>query len=594
MPKRHVMEPLLILLLLPVVVSAILLLIPSERMQYVLSAGLLAVLSATALSLYMTPGILSFGLGHTFEWMIVVADVALLLYFVYQGLKFDARRVTLLAVVQLLLYGWAESVVPEASAAAVIVDDLSKFMFLIINVVGGIIVFYAVKYMSYEEAGAFKKRLFVAYLMLFLSVMNAIVVVNSVLLFFFLFEMTTLASYLLIAFRNDTLSRANALKALWMNQVGGVVILLGALVAIGGFETVMFSDLLSDSGGMLLLAVALLSMAALVKGASIPFDGWLLGAMVAPTPVSAMLHSAAMVKIAPFLILKLAPLLGATLLGGILSITGALVFVAASYLALSRSAFKEILGYSTIALLGLMMSLAAIGTEESMMLAQVLILFHALSKALLFLTAGVLEKVYHVKEIDAMKGLVHRAPKSVGYVMFGFVSLTLPPFGLFMGKLFAIASVASLLDRQPWLIVMLLGLIVGSTLLVLLYFKVASALLSKPSDVFRSEGEAMDAGFGVPLMLLSALTVLTGIGFIMIQNDALLSLFVLPLLFIVSLPWLVRSMERFDRIQTYHCGEKEAFDAAIFYFEPSAALKRSIYWGFGALFAAVALGGVLS
>ena len=133
MPKRHVMEPLLILLLLPVVVSAILLLIPSERMQYVLSAGLLAVLSATALSLYMTPGILSFGLGHTFEWMIVVADVALLLYFVYQGLKFDARRVTLLAVVQLLLYGWAESVVPEASAAAVIVDDLSKFMFLIMK-----------------------------------------------------------------------------------------------------------------------------------------------------------------------------------------------------------------------------------------------------------------------------------------------------------------------------------------------------------------------------------------------------------------------------------------------------------------------------
>ena len=588
------MEPLLTLLLLPAIVAALLLVIPSERAHYVLSVVLLVILSATAFSIYMTPETLSFHLGHRLEWLVVGADVALLLYFIYQGLKFDARKVTALAVAQLLLYGWAESILPETAAAALVVDELSKFMFLIINVVGGIIVLYAVKYMSYEETSPFKKRLFVAYLMLFLSVMNAIVVVNSILLFFFLFEATTLASYLLIAFRNDALSRANALRALWMNQIGGVVILLGALVAIGAFETVMFSELLAESGGWLLFAVALLSMAALVKGASIPFDGWLLGAMVAPTPVSAMLHSAAMVKIAPFLMLKLAPVIGATLVGGILSVTGALVFMAASYLALSRSPFKEILGYSTVALLGLMMSLAAIGSEESMMLAQVLILFHALSKALLFLTAGVVEKRYHAKDIEAMKGLVHTAPKSVGYIMFGFISLTLPPFGLFMGKLFAITSVAALLQERPWLTVVLLGIVVGSTLLVLLYFKVASALLSRPSDTVRSEGEAMEAGFAFPLMLLALLTVAAGIGFIMIQNDALLSLFILPLLFIVALPWLVRSMERFDRTGTYHCGERGVFEAALFYFEPSERVKRLIYWGFGALFAAVALGGALS
>jgi ech hydrogenase subunit A len=218
--------------------------------------------------------------------------------------------------------------------------------------------------------------------------MNLIVIANSILLFFFLFEMTTLASYLLIAFRNDEVSRANALQALWMNQIGGVVILLGALVAIIGFKTVMFDTLLQSSGGMVLFSIALLSMAALIKGASIPFEGWLLGAMVAPTPVSAMLHSATMVKIAPYLILKLAPALAVSMVGSLISIIGALVFVAASYLALSRSVLKEILGYSTVALLGLMMALAAIGTEESIALAMALMLFHALSKALLFSRQG--------------------------------------------------------------------------------------------------------------------------------------------------------------------------------------------------------------
>jgi ech hydrogenase subunit A len=335
-------------------------------------------------------------------------------------------------------------------------------------------------------------------------------------------------------------------------------------------------------------------MAALVKGASIPFDGWLIGAMVAPTPVSAMLHSATMVKIAPFLILKLSPVLAATAPGGMLTLFGTSVFVAASYLALSRTPLKEILGYSTIALLGLMMSLAAIGTEESRMLAMALMLFHALAKALLFLTAGTIEKLHHAKSVEEMKGLVHRAPKSVFYLMFGFVSLTLPPFGLFMGKLFAIASVASLLREYPWLLLVLLGIIVGSVLLVLLYFKVASALLARPSDLVRSEREEMPRGFGIPLLLLGVLTVTAAAGFIVTQGDLLVALLALPLLFIAALPFLVRAMERFDRIQPYHCGEKEGFDAALVYFEISDAAKRAIYGGFGALFVLVALSGALS
>lgn len=588
------MQMLSILIWLPVIASVVVLSISSQRATTLVSSMLVSALSVVSVMLYFTAPVLTSELPGWFAGMIVAADIVLLLFFMYQGFVFDSSRVTALALLQLILFLLAEYVAPESVAMPIVVDELAKFMFLIINIVGGIIVVYAVKYMSYEAMGDFRKRLFVAYLMLFLSVMNAIVVVNSMLLFFFLFEMTTLASYLLIAFRNDAIARENALRALWMNQVGGAVILLGTLVAIMSFHTVTFSGLLESSGGWLLLVVALFSMAALVKGASIPFDSWLLGAMVAPTPVSAILHSATMVKIAPFLILKLAPALAATMLGSFIAIIGALVFTAASYLALSRSVFKEILGYSTIALLGLMVSLAAIGTEESMTLAMALILFHALSKALLFLTAGVMEKLHHVKDIEDMKGLVHRAPQSVAYVMFGFISLTLPPFGLFLGKLFAIASVASLLKERPVMLIVLLGIVIGSALLVLLYFKVASALLSHPSDVESSEAEMIDQGFAVPLMLLSILTVLAALGFISAQNSGMIGIFVLPMLFVISLPLMVRAMCRFDRVATYHCGEKEFFESALCYFGISAARKAMLYRAFGILFAAVALVGGVS
>jgi ech hydrogenase subunit A len=582
------------LVLLPIFAAFLVLVAPLGRAQYVVSGAVLALLSGVAFSLYLSFGVFTFHLSGLMNIVMVVADVVLLLFFLYQGKVFNHPKVMVLAAVQLVLYGYIESIAPAAGSAEIVVDELSKFMFLIINGVGGIIVLYSVKYMEDEPTSPLKKRLFVGALLVFLSVMNLIVIANSILLFFFLFEMTTLASYLLIAFRDDAVSRANALKALWMNQIGGVVILAGALVAIIGFKTVMFDTLLQSSGGTVLLAIAFLSMAALVKGASIPFEGWLLGAMVAPTPVSAMLHSATMVKIAPYLMLKLAPALAMTAVGGMISIIGALVFAAASYLALSRSVFKEILGYSTVALLGLMMALAAIGTKESISLAMGLMLFHALSKALLFLSAGVLERAHHVKNIEEMNGMVSRSPKAVGFILFGFVSLTLPPFGLFMGKLFAISSVASLLKEHPSNLIVLLALIIGSALMVLLYFKVASSLLSAPSDTVSSERIPIPNGFNIPLVLLSFFIVFGALGYLIMQQNIFVVLLALPMLLVFALPGVVRRMDRYDRSQPYHCGEKEVFASAFVYYEPSSKVRQAIYWGFGVLFIGVALIGAFS
>jgi ech hydrogenase subunit A len=523
------MEMVFALISVPLIAAAVLLLLQSTKAQYTLVAltsGIVSVLSAVLLT---TGGEIAFSMPFYMEYALAAADVVLLLFFAWQGIIYGSRLVTALALLQLLLFVVAEALSPVSVSPAFVANELSKLMFGIVNIVGSLIVLYAVRYMAFEKMGALRKRLFLAYLLGFISVMNALVVANNILIFFFLFEMTTLASYLLIGFRKDAAAQHNALKALWMNQVGGAAILLAALVAIAQFDTLDFDVLLASSGGHLLLGIALLCMAAFVKGAAIPFDGWLLGAMVAPTPVSAMLHSATMVKIAPFMILKFSPVLAGTLLGGVVSAMGAFVFVAAAYLALSRDLFKEILGYSTIALLGLMMSLAAVGTEEARGLAMMLMVFHALSKALLFLTAGVLEKNHALKSVEAMKGLVRVAPASVAFIILGFVSLTLPPFGLFMGKLFAIELIARQLVEAPWFVLVLLGVVVGSILLTLLYFKVVSALLSKGEDLYPQQREKLSFGFALPLTLLSLLIFAGTATLLFLQGDTTLFYLALPL-----------------------------------------------------------------
>ncbi len=568
-----------------------------KRVQYLLVSIAVAVLMIAAASLYFTFETIvgtTLEFSGIFETLLVVADSALLLFFAHQGRRYNNTKVLALALLQLLLYWGIEIFMPHIRGTALYIDSLSGVMFLIINIVGGLIVWYALAYMRDEAMSEMKKRLFISYSMLFLAIMNAIVIANSMMLFFLLFEMTTLSSYLLIAYRGDAHSRQNALRALWMNQVGGVAILLGTIVAIEGFETLYFTELLAQNGGTLLAATAFLAMAALVKGASLPFDRWLLGAMIAPTPVSAMLHSATMVKIAPFLILKLSVLLTGTFLGTFLSVIGVLVFVAASYLALSKKVFKEILGYSTIGLLGLMMALAAMGTNASFDAALVLMVFHAVSKALLFLTAGWIEKAYHFKDIEAMAGLVEKAPKSVALILLGFISLTLPPFGLFLGKVWAIEITAGMLHENLLYLVVLLGMLVGSVLMVLLYFKVASALFSNRDDTRAYEREQIPLSYGFALYALAFLIfVLTVTVIIMFNSDALYLLGV-PLIIAIVLTLLLGWLKRFERSRAYHCGETATFESALFYYALSVEKQMQLERFFTLLFVLIALVGVCS
>lgn len=240
-----------------------------------------------------------------------------------------------------------------------------------------------------------------------------------------------------------------------------MAILISLIIGVHTYDTLYFGQLLSSANGLFLLPVTLLIIAAFIKGASLPFDKWLLGAMVAPTPVSAILHSATMVKIAPYLILKIAPAFS-PLLASLVVFFGSFVFMGASILALSKDFFKEILGLSTIAFLALMMAISAIGNEEAVNIALVLIVFHALSKALLFLQAGVLEKVFHLKYLQDINHLYAKSKVTVFFIIIGFASLTLPPFGAFIGKLSSIEMIASMIKESPLYLFSLLFILMGS------------------------------------------------------------------------------------------------------------------------------------
>jgi ech hydrogenase subunit A len=293
-----------------------------------------------------------------------------------------------------------------------------------------------------------------------------------------------------------------------------------------------------------------------------------------------------MVKIAPYLMLKLAPAMS-----GFVSITitllGTFVFFAASLLALGKDYFKEILGYSTIALLALMMALAAIGTQEALMACGVLIVFHAISKALLFLQAGILEKNFHLKYVNDINGLINHSPLVVFFIIIGFASLTLPPFGAFIGKFMAIESIAEEMINNPLYVFALIFLALGSVFLTLLYFKVVTKLFAKDVDIKphpKSSSEhtltahvEISKYYTIPSYLLFILLII-GI-YISFELELLSSLeIIVPLVLMATIPLLFALMlfKKAHRVKEYNCGEKDDVQLNMYYFHMPSSIKKYI------------------
>ena len=234
-----------------------------------------------------------------------------------------------------------------------------------------------------------------------------------------------------------------------------------------------------------------------------PFQSWLLGAMVAPTPVSALLHSSTMVKAGVYLVLRLAPAYAGTFLSTAIAITGAFTFLAASALAISQTTGKRVLAYSTIANLGLIIACAGINTPQSIAAAILLIIFHAVSKGLLFLCAGAIEHKIWSREIEDMEGLAAKAPLITLITAVGMLSMFMPPFGMLLGKWIALEAAY----RVPLAAVLF---VLASTLTIVFWTKWLGRLL----QVVPKLGwplEKLSPSYSVPLWVL--LIGIFGLGF---------------------------------------------------------------------------------
>ncbi|WP_457678924.1 proton-conducting transporter transmembrane domain-containing protein [Thermovibrio sp.] len=438
--------------------------------------------------------------------LITVYDFLLLFYFLYQGLKFRSFLVSTLALFQIFLLVWVLIVLPPEKGAPLFVDRLTLFIYWLVATVGALIAIYATKYVEQENLE--RENRFVSVLLWFLGVMNLAVSVNNLEWFFALFETTTLASYVLIRFRWDEISIRNALRALWMNQVGGIAILLAILFAVKYYGVYSFTEILKMKGHLIsMIPLGFLAISALVKGAQLPFHRWLLGAMVAPTPVSAILHSATMVKIAPYLILRLSPVIKGTLLAKLLIITTGFVFVSAGLLALTQDNFKKILAYSTISLLGLMMLTGSMGSSTAVLASLLLILFHGVVKALLFMEAGVMEKLFKAKYLEDIRRLVERAPITVFLVSIGFMSMTIVPYGIFVAKWLTVEEASNFLSHGAY-VGSIIFVATGGVILALLYFKVIGVMTRKREEFFRFRLEKLPFVYLFSTVPLGAFTIL--------------------------------------------------------------------------------------
>jgi ech hydrogenase subunit A len=187
-------------------------------------------------------------------------------------------------------------------------------------------------------------------------------------------------------------------------------------------------------GQPVFIVAMFLAFAGITKSAQMPFNSWLLGAMVAPTPVSALLHSSTMVKAGVFLILKLAPVLSGNLAGTMVYLVGGITFLMASFAAISQSNAKRVLAYSTVANLGLIVTCGGIGTPAAVWAGTLLLIFHAITKSLLFLCVGTAEHHIGSRDIEDMDGLFDRMPKLAACMLIGIAGMFLAPFGMLISK----------------------------------------------------------------------------------------------------------------------------------------------------------------
>jgi multicomponent K+:H+ antiporter subunit A len=333
-------------------------------------------------------------------------------------------------------------------------DALSLMFGLLITGIGLLIILYAHSYLGKDDpVGKFFSTM-----MLFMAAMLGIVLSDNLLLLVVFWELTSLSSFLLIGYWNHRSdARAGARMSLAITGGGGLA-MLGGFVLLGQiagtFELSQMLDQVAQiqADARYPAALILILIGCFTKSAQFPFHFWLPQAMSAPTPVSAYLHSATMVKAGLFLLARLTPVIGGTeLFMGIVMTTGLITLAFAAFVALFKHDLKGLLAYSTISHLGLITFLIGLGSPLAAVAAIFHILNHASFKAALFMTAGIVDHETGTRDMRKLGGLAHLMPWTATFAMVAAASMAgVPLFNGFLSKEMFLTEAVAFVQVGGW------------------------------------------------------------------------------------------------------------------------------------------------
>ncbi len=354
------------------------------------------------------------------------------------------------------------------------IDGLSLTFALLITGIGTLIVLYAGGYLKgHPDLGRFFSFIF-----LFMGSMLGLVVSDSFLTLFVFWELTSITSFLLIGFDHQReASRRAALQALVVTGGGGLLLLAGLLLIWQITGAGSMSDLLKAGDGLRAnplypVALTLVLGGAFTKSAQFPFHFWLPNAMEAPTPVSAYLHSATMVKAGVYLLMRLNPVMGGTMAWEtILPVFGAATLLVGTLLAIRQTDLKLKLAYTTVSSLGLLVLLTGFGTDYAVEAAVLYLVAHSLFKGALFMVAGIVDHETGTRDITRLGGLRSAMPLTFAAALAAAVSMGgLPPAFGFLAKEEIYAALA---QASPGAVILTVIAVAGNALMFAIAFAVA-------------------------------------------------------------------------------------------------------------------------
>ncbi|MEO9775439.1 putative monovalent cation/H+ antiporter subunit A [Roseibium sp.] len=321
---------------------------------------------------------------------------------------------------------------------SVYVDGLSTLFAMLISGIGTFIILYAGGYLK----GHPQQGRFFSFLFMFMGSMLGLVLCNNLISLFIFWELTSITSFLLIGFDHlRAASRRAALQALLVTGGGGLALLAGFILIISATGEIEMSVLLSSpdiiKDTTLYLPIFLLVLGgAFTKSAQFPFHFWLPNAMEAPTPVSAYLHSATMVKAGVYLLMRMHPLLGDTVLWTtVLPLFGGVTLLVGTLLAVRQTDLKLMLAYTTVASLGLLVMLTGTSHEKALEGAVLYLLAHSLFKGALFMVSGTIDHEAGTRDVTKLGGLRSAMPITFAAACLAALSMAgLPPLIGFVAK----------------------------------------------------------------------------------------------------------------------------------------------------------------